>query len=375
VKRHTPSIDLRTPAVVIDRERMRANVARMSLLSRTNGVALRPHVKTHKSTALARVQMDAGVVGFTASKPDEAAVFLAAGVPSLTVAYPLPDPRTIARLLDACPASTDLLFVVDSPEGVAALASVADERDVPLRAFIEIDVGLGRCGVAPGSAALALVARSIAEHRRLDLAGILSHAGHAYAAANRAAVRAIAERERATMIAVRSELRSMGVEVPVVSVGSTPTVLAAESFDGIDEIRPGNYIFLDAIQVGLGLATFDDVALTVLTTVVSRNASHYIVDAGSKTLSSDRGAHGSEGVQGFGVAFVDVVEVGASMLPVERLSEEHGFVARGDTNLSIGTRLRVVPNHACPVANLADRMYLVDDAIEEITVDARGRVQ
>jgi D-serine deaminase-like pyridoxal phosphate-dependent protein len=363
-----------TPAVDIDESRLRANVARMQALATRHGLALRPHVKTHKSIELARIQQDAGAFGFTASKPQEAAIF-AARFPSLTVAYPLVVSNPIDRLLRiAADAGCDLRFVVDSRETLESLGHAAGRFGRTVRTFIEIDVGLGRCGVLSDSRELIELARRITEDPRLELAGILSHAGHAYAAIDRSAVAAIAERERRTMLDARALLEHAGIGVPVVSVGSTPTVLAAESFEGIDEIRPGNYIMLDGTQVALGVARYDDVALSVLTTIVSRNDNHYIVDAGSKTLSSDRGAHGAERPAGYGAAFTGAIAEGTERLAVTRLSEEHGFVARGETDLPIGTRLWIVPNHACPVVNLARTMMLIGEEVCEIMVDASGCV-
>jgi D-serine deaminase-like pyridoxal phosphate-dependent protein len=374
--------DVATPAVLIDERRMRANVERMQSLADRHGLSLRPHVKTHKSLELARIQSDAGAFGFTASKPAEAEVFLRGGVGSLTVAYPLLDVETIGQLLDAA-GGADLRLVVDSAEGIAAASAAARRRSARLPVFIEIDVGLRRCGVTPTASLLCPLARAVDRDPGLTLAGILSHAGHAYAAPGLDAVRAIATDELALVRHARQLIEHDGIAVETVSIGATPTVLASAAFDGVDEIRPGNYIFLDAMQVALGVARREEVALSVLTTIVARNDEYYIVDAGSKTLSSDKGAHGSEGVRGFGEAYEASDEDSirrafgeAPQYAVARLSEEHGFVERAGTDLAIGTRLRITPNHACPVVNLAERMYLVgDDDVRVITVDARGRVE
>lgn len=364
-----------TPTVVIDEARMRANVERMRSLAARHELTLRPHVKTHKSIELARIQQDAGAFGFTASKSEEAALFAAAEFPSITVAYPLVSDPPIERLVEtARERGCELRFVIDRPEAIAAITRHVERLPEPAAVYLEIDVGLGRCGVLPGAPDLLELAGTIASSERLRFAGILSHAGHAYAASNREEVAGIAEQERTIMATVRARLESAGIAVPIVSVGSTPTVLAAESFEGIDEIRPGNYIVLDGIQVALGVARYDQVALTVLTTIVGRTATHYIVDAGSKTLSSDRGAHGAERPVGYGAAFITAIDDDADPLAVVRLSEEHGFVERRGTDLAIGTRLRIVPNHACPVVNLARELVLVGDDVRRIDVDARGCV-
>ena len=160
-----------------------------------------------------------------------------------------------------------------------------------------------------------------------------------------------------------------------VSVGSTPTVLGCESFEGMTEIRPGNYVFADATAVRLGVATFNDVALSVLTTVISANDRYFIIDAGSKVLSSDLGAHGTGGNAGYGLGF-RIDDLSREPLRVVRLSEEHGFIER-EGDLPIGTKLRVIPNHACPVANLAERLTVVsnDEVVDQWAVAARAKVR
>lgn len=173
------------------------------------------------------------------------------------------------------------------------------------------------------------------------------------------------------MLAVKARLEEDGVAVPEVSVGSTPTELSRESFEGITEIRPGNYVFLDRTQLRLGVCQEADCALFVLATVVSANDDYLIVDAGSKTLSSDAGAHGS-GAPGSGLA---VPLRGGPGLELVKLSEEHGFLRRDGRDLQVGERLLILPNHACPVANLADELSVVDTAggCREWKVEARGR--
>jgi D-serine deaminase-like pyridoxal phosphate-dependent protein len=206
--------------------------------------------------------------------------------------------------------------------------------------------------------------------------GILSHAGHAYAASNRAEIAGIAAEERAIMLRVRDRLQADGHELSEISVGSTPTVLASESFDGITEARPGNYVFSDATAVRLELGRLDDVALTILATIISANDRYFIIDAGSKVLSSDLGAHGTGGA-GYGLALPLERSDNDSPLRVVRLSEEHGFVKRAGSDLPIGTKLRIIPNHACPVANLADRLTIVSrsEVVDEWLVAGRGKVR
>ena len=369
---------IETPAVVIQLHTLDDNIRHMQTLARTHGLQLRPHIKTHKCLAIARRQMEAGACGITAAKVDEALPFIHDGIPSLTLAQPQMIASKLDRLMTAAKAHRcDLRLIVDSRPGLALLADRAVEQRFTPGVFIKIDVGLHRCGCRPDDPAILALAETIRQHPRLRFVGLLSHAGHAYGAKDRSAVAAIAEDERRTMLAVARRLAEAGITVPEISVGATPTVLAAAQFDGITEIRPGNYVFMDQTPLRLGLIAPEQVALTVLTTVISRNPSYLIVDAGSKTFSSDVGAHGSGPGTGYGIGWPrDRFGDEEQALTLVRLSEEHGFISRSNRDLALGTCLRVIPNHACPVANLARALVVMDgDDIYEWPVEARGRVR
>lgn len=343
-----------TPCALVDRERLAANIARVAAIGERHGLAVRPHAKTHKSVELARRQLAAGAVGVTVSQAAEALDFVRAGVPSVTCAYPYVQAAQLDRLLaEAGKRGCDLRLTADSDAGLAALRRAGERAGLVLPVFLKIDVGLHRCGVVEDSPCLKRLVAEIADSPHLALAGILSHAGHAYAAADPEGVRAVAREEAAIMRRVKGRLEGMGLEVREVSVGSTPTVLASDDFEGLTEIRPGNYVFLDRMCVRLGLAAMDEVALTVLATVIGDNDEWVIVDAGSKILSSDGGPHGAA-ASDFGLAF-PVLSDGslAEPLRVGRLSEEHGWLARGGLDLAIGSKVRILPNHSCVVANLA----------------------
>ena len=369
---------IETPAVVIQRATLDDNLRRMQTLARTHGLRLRPHIKTHKSLAIARLQMAAGACGITAAKVDEALPFIREGIPSVTLAQPQMIASKLDRLMAASQAyGCDLRLIVDSRPGLALLAGRAVEQRFIPGVFIKIDVGLHRCGCRPDDPAILELAKTIQQHPRLQFVGLLSHAGHAYGAADRSAVAAIAEDERRIMLAVARRLEDAGVPVQEISVGATPTVLAATRFDGITEIRPGNYVFMDQTPLRLGLVTLEQVALTVMTTVISRNPDFLIVDAGSKTFSSDLGAHGSGRGTGFGIGWPrGCFGNDEKALTLVRLSEEHGFITRSNNDLDMGARVRFIPNHACPVANLARTLVVVEgDNVYEWPVDARGRVR
>ena len=375
-----PSLaEIETPAVIVDHARLLRNIQWAQELAATHGVQIRPHVKTHKCVEIAQLQLARGAVGLTTSKAEEALVFIENRIHSITVAYPLVDQRKLDPLLGAAKrAGTDLRLVVDSSLGVQRLSESAERLGTQVAVFIEIDIGLQRCGVAADGPRLLELAQAIHRAGKLRLIGLLSHAGHAYGAATAAEVKSIAADECEIMNQARTRLESAGFDIREVSIGSTPTVLASETYDGITEIRPGNYVFMDRTPLRLGLVKPEQVALTVLTTVVSKNARFLIIDVGSKVLSSDRGAHATDAFGGYGIAFPLDQEIGASSdLNIVKLSEEHGFVERADSDIAIGAKLRIVPNHACPVVNLADELTIVADGTEiaRWRVAARGKVR
>ncbi|MGY6709271.1 MAG: alanine racemase [Rhizobiaceae bacterium] len=361
---------LSTPSVIIDAAVLEANIAGMQ--ARVGGSPrLHPHVKTHKSIAIARRQLAAGAAGITTSRPPEAAVFIRAGIGPVTIAYPLLDIRQIDRLLElGTEHGVVLRFIADSEATIDALARARLGTSLPMPTFLKVDVGLGRIGVDPQSPrAIALAERIGASG--LDFQGLISHAGHAYGAGNPDGIARIARQELDLLHRLRDRLSANGTAVPAISIGSTPTLLANAGFDGVGELRPGNYVFLDLTAVRLGIAVRNDLALGVAATVVASNDTYSIIDAGSKTLSSDLGAHGARITQAFGEAWVPGRE---EPLEVARLSEEHGFVEHGGKPLAPGTRLVVLPNHSCPVANLAQELVMLSPGghAEAVPVDARN---
>ena len=257
------------------------------------GVALRPHFKTHKSVAIARRQLAAGAVGITVATLDEVEALVDGGVdaPILlafqTVAAPKLD-RAI-RLAARVP----LTLAVDGPDGAARLAAAAGAVGLTVDVWIEIDSGLRRCGVLPADAPA--LARSVAGHPELRLSGMFTHAGQSYTARDRTEVAAIAAAEAAAVVDAATATRAIGIPIETVSAGSTPTAGFLDGSGGLTEIRPGTYVFYDALQVALGSAGADQCALSVAATVVSRPApDRAVVDAGSKTMGLDKGAHSSD---------------------------------------------------------------------------------
>jgi D-serine deaminase-like pyridoxal phosphate-dependent protein len=358
--------DLDTPIVVVDLDVLEANVRRMAECAREAGVRLRPHAKTHKIPELGRLQLVAGAAGISLAKVGEAEVFVAAGFDDGFLAYPVVGAEKARRLL-ALSDRVRLAVGADSVEGAASVGSVFHAAGRRLDVLLKVDCGYHRVGVAPEKAAE--TARRLADLPGIALRGVFTHAGHAYHAGTRAEVEAIARQEGKILVAAADSLRSEGLTVAEVSVGSTPTARAAMSVPGVTECRPGNYVYHDASQVSLGTCGIEDCAMTVVATVISVPAAdRAVLDCGSKTLSSDPlrprpAGHGW---------------ILGRNSRIESLSEEHGVVRvePGET-FRVGEKVRVLPNHACVVSNLHDRIVLArGDRVEgEWTVAARGRVR
>ncbi|MHB0884794.1 MAG: alanine racemase [Bacillota bacterium] len=364
--------DLDTPAVVIDRQVLDTNIAEMSRFAISHHLKLRPHVKAHKSPDIARRQIDAGAVGITVAKVGEAEVMAAAGVRDIFVANELVTPTKIDRLL-ALSSRVRLAVAVDNQANLPLLDRAAHAVGAKVGVLIEVDSGLHRCGV-PDAAATLELARRIAAFPSLELRGIFTHAGQVYGAAP-SQVAEIGRHEGEIMVSIAETLKAEGLSVNEVSVGSTPTARTAGAVAGVTEIRPGNYVFHDAIQIGLGVVPEERCSLRVMATVISRPAEDRLVlDAGSKTLGLDRGAHGTSVVQGFGRI------IGWPGLRLERLSEEHGVAiltpeAAGAPLPRLGQAVEIIPNHACVVANLARTLAVVegDRVVDLWPVAASGR--
>lgn len=365
--------DLPTPFVEIDELRLERNMGAMQQRADKAGVLLFPHIKTHKSVVLAERQLALGATGITSSKPAEALVFVERGIPSVILAYPIVRAEALDRLLKSVKGrGTRLSTIACNAIHVVALSTAASRHQVEIGVFIKVDVGLGRIGVNPSDPAVISLVSDIHQAEYLRFDGLLSHAGHSYGAKDGEERTAIAQREAQTLLDLAEILKAQGFDVPRISVGATPTCLGAELPAGITDIRPGNYVFLDGTALRLGICTPDDIALSVVATVVSSNDTHFIIDAGSKSLSSDLGAHGTGG-KGFGTVLQADHDDTASWL-VEKLSEEHGFVRHEENAPPVGSRVRIFPNHACAVMAQFDEVTVrkTDGRPAQIRVDARG---
>lgn len=343
-------IDVETPAVVVDVDRLERNLARWQAHCDAVGLANRPHVKTHKSVEIARRQIELGAAGITCQKLGEAEVMADAGLDDILIPYNLLGRSKLERLGELA-ARVRLAVSVDDERLLSGLAAVAG-RGRPLRVLVECDTGHGRAGVSTPEAAAALAA-SIGRHGGLAFGGFLTFP--------------VLDGSLAFLAESARLARAAGLEVATVSVGGTPTMWASGDLRPVvTEYRAGTYAFHDRTTVAAGAATLDEVALTVVATVVSRpRSTRAILDAGSKTLSSDPGPR-----EGFGT----ILEAQGSA--IAWLGEEHAVVelASGDA-LALGQQVHIVPNHVCPVVNLADELVVHGDGVEPTAwrVDARGR--
>lgn len=368
-----------TPSILIDTRAMERNIERMAKIVRDAGVALRPHSKTHKSPEIARMQLRAGAPGVTVAKVGEAEVMVRGGIRDLFIAYPLANTAKIDRALDLAE-SAHIIFAADSIEIARLLAERASRRGQVAEVRLEVDSGMRRTGVKREKARS--LARAVADLKGLSLTGIFTFRGSLIDG------RPTLDRKRAgleegqIMAELAEALRSDGIPIREVSVGSTPTAEYAAIVPGVTEVRPGTYVFCDRAEVAYGVCETSDCAATLLVTVVSRPADDYVVvDGGSKSLSADsQPDKAPTHLRGFGevVGFPDAV--------VDRMSEEHGIVSiRPEHPFKVGDRLRIIPNHVCTTINLHNVMYLTEspDAVaqdpnapaEELPVAGRGMVR
>lgn len=357
---------LETPAVLVDLDRLDQNLSRMATYAKTHSLALRPHIKTHKSTTIAASQLAHGATGLTCATPAEAGVMSSVGR-DILLAYPAIGPK-LARLM-ALPPELTLTVALDSARAVDDLAAAARAADRVVRVYVELDVGMHRVGVTAWDEAIRLAQR-VSDSAPLEYAGIAFYPGH---------IRSEISSQDAALATLGAALKSAtaaldraGVAPNVVSGGSTPTVWRTHEIGGITEMRPGTYVYNDRGTAEIGACTPDDCALTVLATVVSTSVPNQaVIDAGAKALGREpmRGVEG----EGWG-ALLDRPEV-----LVTRMSEEHGILDLSNTSWrpAVGELVRVVPNHVCIVVHLNDVIYGVRrDRVEKSwKVDARGRGQ
>jgi D-serine deaminase-like pyridoxal phosphate-dependent protein len=362
-----PSVD--TPALLIDLDIVDRNLEQMQQKANNYGVALRPHIKTHKIPELAQLQMRLGACGITVAKASEAHVMAAAGITNIFVANQIVTKDKLQRLA-ALSKEKSISIGLDSVAAARKLSDVFAAAGLTIEYLIEINSGLNRCGVAPGKEAVELF-QAVDTLPSLRFKGIFTHAGQVYGADSLSEVKEVSRFESRIMAETAQAFTELGTSAPIVSVGSTPTMKVWEGHEAVNEIRPGNYIFHDAIQVSLGAANLEECALSILATVISRpTRERAVIDGGSKAFSSDKGAHGKEMASGFGLVL-------GKKATLVRLSEEHGIMnLEPDEDLAIGDRVRIIPNHACAVVNLFDTAYGMKNnkVVKEFKIAARGKM-
>ena len=368
----TPLAELTTPALLLDVGVLERNCETMAQRAARHGVALRPHLKTAKSAEVARRATRGQAGGLTVSTVAEAAYFARHGFTDLTYAVGI-DANKIEALHDIQRAhGARVTLLADSVEAVQAAGARARALGASFRVLLEIDTGGGHERVGPRDDGLLSLAREVQRSESLVLAGVLTHAGHSYHVQGGTAIRAIAEAERAGAVHAAERLRAVGIPVEVVSVGSTPTAVCAQTLEGVTEMRPGVYTFFDLDQAARGICGVDEIALSVLATVIGHNprSRRVLIDAGALALSKDQSAAEFRAGLGFGLVCRADGTVPLPGLCVAELHQEHGLIAcEGDEEaqamfraLPLGARVRVLPHHACMTAAPYDRYHVVDGA-------------
>ncbi|MEO7741987.1 MAG: alanine racemase [Usitatibacter sp.] len=343
---------LDTPSLLLDEAKLDRNCRRMRERLHGQGVALRPHVKTAKSVEVAQRALGAPTGAITVSTLREAEYFLDHGFHDILYAVGIV-PSKVERLAGLVKRGARVTTIVDSVEGANELVAESARQGVRIPALIEIDSDGHRAGVAPASTRLLAVGGALGE----ALLGVMTHAGDSYNCRTVDAIRDIATREREAVVSSAAALRARGHEAPVVSVGSTPTATFADSFAGVTEVRTGVYVFHDLVMAGLGVCALDDIAISVLASVIGhqREKNWILTDAGWMAMSRDRGTAKQTVDQGYGlVCGVDGIPM-ADLIVVDA-NQEHGIIARRDGGpidfapFPIGARVRILPNHACATA-------------------------
>ena len=353
----TPKAEMDTPALLVDLDVLESNIARMAGTAASRGVNLRPHFKTHKTPAIALKQLEAGAVGITCAKVEEAEVLVNAGVKDILIANQVIGPRKIARLAGLA-RHARLMVAVDDPTNVRELSAGMVAAGATLRVLVEVNVGMNRCGVEPGEAAVAL-ARKVADSPGLVFAGLQGYEGFCQRIADPAEKESTTRKAMDGLVCSRQMIEAAGLEVGIVTGAGTGTHAITSAVPGMTEIQPGSYATMDADYKNLG--TDFGCALTLLATVVSRPVpERAITDAGLKAMTDDHGLPELVGMEG---------------ARLERLSEEHGKLALSDPSLPLspGDRVEFIPGHGCTTFNLHETLYGMRNGVVEVAWPIAGR--
>jgi len=365
--------DLHTPAAVLDLQRMLGNIQRMQTRADSLGVKFRPHVKTTKCLEVVKAQLVAGAQGITVSTLKEAEQFFAAGITDILYAVgmvPSKLPQVQALRRRGC----DLKIITDNLAAAQAIAAFSAQNDAALEVWIEIDTDGHRSGIKPEDELLIAVGKALHEGGA-RLGGVLTHAGSSYECSSEEELRRLAEKERAGAVRAAERLRAAGLPCPAVSVGSTPTALHAQSLEGVTELRAGVYVFFDLVMHNVGVCRTDEIALSVLTTVIGHQEQKgwAIVDAGWMAMSRDRGTQKQQCDFGFGQVCTEDGELLGDYI-MTSANQEHGIVslrngvgAQIAERFPVGTRLRILPNHACATGAQHPEYHVIDQQGEALS--------
>ena len=358
---------LQTPAIILNLDALENNIKSYQELCDKNNKELWPMIKTHKSTEMIKMQVEAGAKGMLCGTLDEAEACCSAGVEKVMYAYPVASEQSIKRVIELTK-KCDFIIRLDNLDGAKIVNEAAIKAGVQISYTIIIDSGLHRFGVKAEN--VVDFADALKEMKGLKFRGISSHPGHVYAATCKAELPKYIEDEHNNIKLAADNLRSAGYTLEYITSGSTPTFAAATKDENINVLHPGNYVFLDTIQMSIEAAKQEECSLTVYATVISHPSEDlFICDAGAKCLGLDQGAHGNSSIVGFGTV------KGHPELIVSGLSEEVGKLhVEGKTDLKVGDTIEIIPNHACSTANLTS--YFIgmrgDEVERVITVDIRG---
>jgi D-serine deaminase-like pyridoxal phosphate-dependent protein len=355
--------DLQTPCLVLDKRILERNLSRMSGKMHRLGVALRPHLKTAKSAEVARMAVSGEAGGITVSTLAEAEYFTEHGFRDILVAASQP-PQKLDRAAVLTDRAVTVTMITDDLDAARAIAL----HRAQFKVLIEVDSGDRRAGVSATSDVLLEIARAL-DHK---FAGVMTHAGHSYGCRDVQCIKDVAEHERSTVVEAATRLRSSGIECATVSVGSTPTMTHVENLDGVTEARPGVYMFEDLFQAEIGSCSLDDIALTVLASVIGRNENEnrFLLDSGALALSKDRSTQATPHDSGYGTVWDIDAKPAFGNCIVERVYQEHGVAVSESAldfrQLPVGAKVRVAPNHSCITAAAHDRYYVVDGGTEVV---------
>ena len=372
----TTLTNLPTPAALLDLGRMQRNIDTMQSRMNALGVKLRPHVKTSKCVEVVRRQVAAGASGITVSTLKEAEQFFAAGFRDVLYAVGMV-PVKLMQVQALRDRDCDLKIIVDSVDAAQAIVTFGRERQHVFEVWLEIDTDGHRAGLKPEGGELLAVGRTLHEGG-MTLGGVMTHAGGSYELNTPTALAAMAEQERSRCVLAAQRLRAAGLPCANVSVGSTPTALSAQHLEGVTEVRAGVYVFHDLVMTNIGVACMDDVAFSVLTTVIGhqKEKGWALVDAGWMAMSRDRGTQKQAHDYGYGQV-CDANGTPIDGYVVDSANQEHGIVAHVgavDCDIAarfpVGTQLRILPNHACATAAQFAEYVALDVNTAETMIDA-----